>query len=55
MDKVLEEEKDHLIEPVSKRSRLFYDKYIAARGIRNLGGGKKPGKDEPTPPTPPAQ
>ena len=41
LDKVLTEEFDNLIELLKKDNKLFYDKYNSARGIRDLGGGRK--------------
>ena len=54
MDDLFEESLDHLIELVRKNNRLFYDKYITARGIRDLGGRKKTAEDKPEENTPPA-
>jgi hypothetical protein len=41
VDKIFEEELDQLIELLRKSNKLFYDKYWSARGIDDLGGGKK--------------
>lgn len=41
LDLLLYEELDNLIELLRKSNKLFYDKYFSARGIRDLGGGRK--------------
>jgi hypothetical protein len=40
-DELLKEHFDTLIELVRKSNTLFYDQYFAARGIKDLGMGKK--------------
>lgn len=40
-DIILNEQMDTLIELVRKSNTLFYDQYFAARGIKDLGAGKK--------------
>jgi hypothetical protein len=47
LDKIFEEELDQLIELIRKSNKLFYDKYITARGIRDLGGRKKTAEEKP--------
>lgn len=40
-DEILEHQLDNLIELVRKTDKLFYDKYYSARGIKDLGMGRK--------------
>ena len=40
-DELLKEHFDTLVELVRKSNTLFYDRYFAARGIKDLGIGKK--------------
>lgn len=49
-DEILKEQFDTLIELVRKSNTLFYDQYFSARGIKDLGMGKKE-EEKPAEPT----